>query len=301
MASFYCPITLMTVNETNIKKWIVLLKSRGVKPIYSDIFRRFGVKDMDEYVNLIEGIIQNPKSLEELMQRYKTNRQHDLELQEARNKAELKEKILKSSRIYRDNIKIRLLEEQGEEKEEAEKIFQEFCEEVYGNDEEVDNSIVEDYLLKNFIHGIFVGGGSKMAGIVIVRNRKFQIDEVPSKVETFYIQEICIKNEYRGRGYGDLLVCYCIAEACPHDVEYISFMTQYENVAMQMIGLKRGFMQQQVGSGCKESPLLYIRKNDSISLNFPRFSRVTSVEKCALCCKPIMMLFNYSITSKSLY
>jgi ribosomal protein S18 acetylase RimI-like enzyme len=156
---------------------------------------------------------------------------------------------------------IRLLKD--EDLDSASKLYYEYkysIDEEYNLDEEIKN-IVEDYILKDNIYGIFIKESKyKLIGICIKATKNFKIDDSKSKkVDTFYIQEIFINSAYQGRKLGECLFKYILDFTVPEDTKYISFMTQQSNRAMHKIAEKYKFIRQYIDSGDPKNPVLYIK------------------------------------------
>ena len=116
---------------------------------------------------------------------------------------------------------------------------------------------VQDYILKHQMFGLYVG--DLMMGILIIKkSRKFDIDYEEEKVETFYIQEVFIDKNMRGRKLGKILIDYALL-LCPVNKQYVSLMT-YEGNKMVNIATSMGFVLQKKASVCPVNKLLFIRR-----------------------------------------
>lgn len=116
---------------------------------------------------------------------------------------------------------------------------------------------VQDYILKHQMFGLFVGD-LMMGFLIIKKSRKFDIDYEEEKVETFYIQEVFIDKNMRGRKLGKILIDYALL-LCPVNKQYVSLMT-YEGNNMVNIATSMGFVLQKKASVCHVNKLLFIRK-----------------------------------------
>jgi GNAT superfamily N-acetyltransferase len=116
---------------------------------------------------------------------------------------------------------------------------------------------VQDYILKHQMFGLFVGD-LMMGFLIIKKSRKFDIDYEEEKVETFYIQEVFIDKNMRGRKLGKILIDYALL-LCPVNKQYVSLMT-YEGNKMVNIATSMGFVLQKKASVCPVNKLLFIRK-----------------------------------------
>lgn len=123
-------------------------------------------------------------------------------------------------------------------------------------------SSVDDYILKHQIYGLYAY--DLMVGFLIIKkSRLFNIDSNSShsgntKQDTFYIQEVYIDKNMRGRKLGKILLDYAIL-LCPNNKKYISLMT-YEGNIMAKIALSANFKLQKKVSECPVNKLLFIRK-----------------------------------------
>lgn len=123
---------------------------------------------------------------------------------------------------------------------------------------------VNDYILKHQMYGIYSSETNLMLGFLIIRkNRMFKIDKNSSgskntKINTFYIQEVFVDKNTRGRKLGKILLNYAIL-LCPINKKYISLMTYNGNI-MANIATSMNFKLQTEESGCPVNKLLFIRK-----------------------------------------
>jgi hypothetical protein len=116
---------------------------------------------------------------------------------------------------------------------------------------------VQDYILKHQMFGLYVGD-LMMGFLIIKKSRKFDIDYEEEKVETFYIQEVFIDKNMRGRKLGKILIDYALL-LCPVNKQYVSLMT-YEGNKMVNIATSMGFVLQKKASVCPVNKLLFIRR-----------------------------------------
>ena len=256
---FKCNIIQENVSETNIKIWEKKIKSITLNNLQRKVLRRYEFTTIDEYIEYIKTNINNEEIIEELTRKYLKNKDKDLEEERERERERI-ERILKESEKRSDeNVKIRMLTEKDEKK--AVELYIKF---KIMMEEDIENALlfVQDFILKNIIFGIFEK--KVLAGIIIIEyGRKLLIDNYEEPVKTFYIQEMIVDEKYKGKGYGDILIKYAILR-CPKDIDYLSFMTMPENIAMRKIGERNNFNLQMKPSGDKKHSLLFIRVNDRI-------------------------------------
>jgi ribosomal protein S18 acetylase RimI-like enzyme len=256
---FFCNIIREKINNSNIDKWEKKLKFLSLNNLQRKNLRRYEVEDLNEYINLIKDSINDPSKLETINEVYNKNKEIDI-LKEKNQEKERLKKIIKNSLKYKDkNIKIRLLSKNYKNKAGA--LYIKF---KILMDEDIEEALdnIDDFILKNIIYGIFEN--NELAGIIILENsRLFKFNDLPEKINTFYIQELIIDDKYKGKGYGNLLINYAIL-ICPENNEYISFMTMPTNEQMIKIAKKFNFVLQLHSSGDKKHSLLYIRNNDKI-------------------------------------
>jgi RimJ/RimL family protein N-acetyltransferase len=240
----------------NIENWEKKIRRVVLNKAHEKIFRRYDVKNLDEYIDLIKKNIHNPKDIEKL---YKINEYNDrLEMIIKENKSIL-ENIRKSRRYKDKNVKIRLLSEKYKARAiELYKKFKIFFDEEFDDDDEYESHI-GDFIIKENLYGLFEN--NELAGILILNERKF------NGLNTFYIQELIVDDKYKNRGYGNLFINYALLR-CPMELEYISFMTMPTNIQMIKIAEKFKFILQPKPSGDKKHSLLFIRPNDKIEREF---------------------------------
>jgi ribosomal protein S18 acetylase RimI-like enzyme len=269
MSLLICPFTRINISElnsTNINKWIISIKTNyTINPNNLRFFDVDSIKTKTDYIDFIKTNIKNKLLIKEIFNNYKTNR----ELYFKRMEEEI---LLKKTELYNNSIKyvnidetaymIRLLKD--EDLDSASKLYYEYknsIDEEYKTKKEIE-TIVEDYILKDNIYGIFIKESKyKLIGICIKATKNFKIDDSKSnKVDTFYIQEIFINSAYQGRKLGECLFKYILDFTVPEDTKYISFMTQLSNGAMHKIAEKYKFIRQDIVSGDPKNPVLYIKK-----------------------------------------
>jgi hypothetical protein len=125
-------------------------------------------------------------------------------------------------------------------------------------------SDVEDYILKHQMYGLYSETTNLMLGFLIVKkNRIFSLDkgssgDSKSKKDTFYIQEVFIDKNTRGRKLGKILLSYAVL-LCPINKKYISLMTYNGNI-MANIAASMNFKLQTKESGCPVNKMLFIKK-----------------------------------------
>ena len=84
-------------------------------------------------------------------------------------------------------------------------------------------------------------------------------------VDTFYIQEVFIDTNMRGRKLGKILIEYALL-LCPVNKKYMSLMT-YEGNIMAKIATDKGFVLQKKPSVCPVNRLLLIRTMNEEDFN----------------------------------
>lgn len=256
---FFCNIIREKVDNSNIDIWERKIRLLSLNNLQKKNLKRYEVDNINEYINLIKDSISNPLKLEKINEVYNKNKEKDI-LEEKKQEKEKLKKIIKNSYKYKDkNVKIRLLSKNYKNKAGALYIkFKILMEEDL--EDALDN--IDDFILKNNIYGIFEN--NELAGIIILEDsRLFKFNDLPKKINTFYIQELIIDEKFKGRGYGNLLINYAIL-ICPENNEYISFMTMPTNLQMIKIAKKFNFVLQSYPSGDKKHSLLFIRNNDKI-------------------------------------
>jgi len=272
--SFICPLTMIdlsTIKNNNSKK-NVWKNSILYGNVSMSFIKCFGVNTKEEYINLIELNLDNNEKLEEIFNNFRESRTKCMKKLEEIEKQKKLTEFINSIRYVvgnKDNfnlvkydkkdekIAIRLLEEL--DMDNATRIYTEYKRNAGESVEDIDE-LVEDYILKHQIYGIT--NEDILVGCVIIKNKKFKIDEVPDKVNTFYIQEIFISNDVVSRGFGRFLFTYIISR-CPNNLKYISFMTKEDNIAMHRIAAMNNFKKQYVSSGDEINPSLFISINEN--------------------------------------
>jgi GNAT superfamily N-acetyltransferase len=249
----FCLITQKDI--INIEKWEKEISHISLNNLQKKILRRYEVNNKDEYIDLIKKNINDKIKINEINKLYKINRYNERlkELIEEHTKAL---DIIKNSYKYKDkHIKIRLLT--NTYKLNAVDLYRKFkiiMDEQFDDDNDYEYYI-DDFILKNQLYGLFEK--NILAGIMILDIKKFNI------YKTFYIQELIIDENFRNKGYGNLLINYAILR-CPYDIDYISYLTMPSNTQMINIGKKFDFILQQYPSGDKKHSLLFIRPNDKV-------------------------------------
>jgi len=248
--TFYCFITNINVNKTNISHWKKLLSKIQNLNIASQRFiSKYGATDITQYYEIINDAITND-TINDITANFNKNTQINISLSLSTEQERLKEMLENSKEIIDDNTIIRMLI--PEDQTDATNLYIRFKE-----DNKEDVVYVEDFILKNVMFGIFIH--NNLAGFVIIDfKKKFKLDN-DIKIDTFYIQEIYIDKKYQGSGLGSKLFKYSISK-CPENTKYISLMTKYENLAMIKIAEMNGFIKQSILSGDPYNPLLMIKK-----------------------------------------
>jgi GNAT superfamily N-acetyltransferase len=232
------------------------------------IYRRFGVETNTQYIALIKNNIDNLSDIFEIYEKIEMEEDLKKELNDY-------QKIIKESisqidsdsfiRLLIDNDKIKTYYLYKKLK------FQ--IDEYLDNDnkpigDEYITHHIDDFILKNTIYGIF--HKNILAGFVIIENSKtFFIDEGSEKVETNYIQEIYIDDEYKNKKFGTKLINYIILRYFNKPERYFSLMTTDDNYGMISVASKFKFIAQIKLSGDPKHSLLFIMdKSINIIDNF---------------------------------
>ena len=261
MHTFYCIITQMEVHLDNISKWRKLLNSASfpsLLPVHKKILARYGTSSMDEYRELIKTALQN-KTIDKIVDVYNTKKKLEVEKDLQKEKENLKNKITNSIKSISDNTVIRMLTDDDED--DATDLYILF-KETMGEDVDEAREYTQDFILKNIMYGIFTD--EKLVGFIIIKYyRKFHIDFYTDKIDTFYIQELLIDPEFRGKRLSKYLIEYCIYR-CPKNQKFISLMTSPDNIPLQKVAKSLGFVQQDVASGDSKHSLLMIKNMDHV-------------------------------------
>ena len=268
------PLTDMVVNINNLDIWKKSLSDvkripdsylldLDIKEIPSDInkkrelyFEKIKLFITNKSVNLLKNLIAINRSNAELVdQREEYN--------------EIMRKYNKSIREYCDanneKIVIRLVTKKNNDKFMA--YLQYYNYKKITKDEYTPKSIisdVEDYILKHQMYGLYSESTNLMLGFLIVKkSRIFSLDkgssgDSKSKKDTFYIQEVFIDKNTRGRKLGKILLSYAVL-LCPINKKYISLMTYNGNI-MANIAASMNFKLQTKESGCPVNKMLFIKK-----------------------------------------
>lgn len=252
---FNCPFTYMEICETlNINLWE---RKINFEIISKKRLNYFNISDKKDYILLIKSNINNPDKLKEIYKLYKTNQIIASEVLEASEKQKQELLYINSISKINETTLIRLL--LFSDNNNALDLYKE-----YKQDKDL-NDYISDYILKNQIYGIFIN--NILIGCVIINTKSFFIDndnknenENDEKIQTYYIQEIFITNDYKNMKYGEKLFNYIITK-CPSNLKYISFMTKSDNKAMYKIAEKNNFILQKKLSGDINNPSLFIFKN----------------------------------------
>ena len=250
-----CYLLYMNVNKNNIDNWerlIIKSKQYSLSNVEKRIISYYGVSNLFEYISLIKSNINDESKINLIIDNYNQRKKEKLENDKKIEEIEYNRIINNSIKISKNNnnIKIRLLI--NDEREKAIELYQKFKQTL-----DIDDYI-DDFILKNRIFGIFEK--EELAGIVIIEyNRNFTIGE---RIPTFYIQELFINDNYRRKGFADLIFKYLIL-ICPIELNYITFMTHHSNIPMINISKKYNFNLYEKKSGDINNPLLFIRINSN--------------------------------------
>jgi hypothetical protein len=270
------PLLSTDVNINNLDKWKKRLSDvkripdsylleLDIKEIPSDInkkkelyFEKIKLFIINKSVNLLKNLIAINRS----------NR----ELEEDREEYnELMRKYNKSIKEYYDanneKIVIRLVTKKNNDKFMA--YLQYYNYKKITKDEYTPKSLISDveyYIDKHRMYGLYSESSNLMLGFLIVsKNRLFSLDKGSgsssgsgSKKNTFYIQEVFIDKNTRGRKLGKILLSYAVL-LCPINKKYISLMTYNGNI-MANIAASMNFKLQTKESGCPVNKMLFIKK-----------------------------------------
>lgn len=279
--SCICPFTnksLLSLNDENIKDWEKLVKFSYT--ITKNKLNLFCCDNKEDYIKLINTNINNADNIIKIYSVFKQKQQEYYEKIEATIKAE-KEKLYNDSIKYvyitsgriifytnsveyfkvispSRSIMIRILND--DDIDNAYILYTDYKkttgDEIYEDDIK---SHVQQFILNDNMYGIFEK--NILIGICIKSTKKFNIDGINSKIDTFYIQEIFVNRNYKGRKLGECLFKYILDYIVSSDFKYISFMTQETNKAMHKIAYNYDFIRQVKSSGDSKNPVLYIKNN----------------------------------------
>mgnify|MGYP006083864963 FL=1 len=269
MAVFKCIITgKQDVKLDNLDRWSKLLKisNSNLSIAHKKILARYGVRTIDEYFQLVKDALTND-IVNEINEKYQIVLKSDMEQSLKKEKDSFKKKLETSFFKNSNNTIIRMLTEDDEC--DAIKLYTLFKETMNEDIERVKDD-TEDFILKNIMFGIF--NEDTLVGFVIIKySRLFKIDYTEEKTHTFYIQELLIHPDYRGKKLSKYLLQYCIYR-CPKSMKYISLMTMPDNIALQKIAESVGFIKQNTISGDKKHSLLMIKNMDKVESTLLRLS-----------------------------
>ena len=229
--SFICPFTNLDLLNKDVN---YLLWERMIKFSYTINQKKlnyFSCENKEDYIELIKNNKDDYDTLKEIYENYKAKQRYEyLKLEEAENIKKNK-KVLESIYILDDNPKI-MIRLMSEYTNDAFKLYKDYKinADEYKSDEQI-KEYIEQFILNYQIYEMLED--NILIGCVIHATKKFNID-------TFYIQEIFINEKYRNKKYGTILFNYII-QKCPDELDYISFITKPENIAMFKIAAKYGF------------------------------------------------------------
>jgi RimJ/RimL family protein N-acetyltransferase len=229
--SFICPFTNLDLLNKDVN---YLLWERIIKFSYTINQKKlnyFSCENKEDYIELIKNNKDDYDTLKEIYENYKAKQRYEyLKLEEAENIKKNK-KVLESIYILDDNPKI-MIRLMSEYTNDAFKLYKDYKinADEYKSDEQI-KEYIEQFILNYQIYEMLED--NILIGCVIHATKKFNID-------TFYIQEIFINEKYRNKKYGTILFNYII-QKCPDELDYISFITKPENIAMFKIAAKYGF------------------------------------------------------------
>jgi hypothetical protein len=273
--SYKDPLTDMIVNSNNLDEWKKkmflrvtrvpdnILLNLDIKTLPADIntrkelyFERIKLFINNKSVNLLKNLIainRSNKALEEDREEYNY----------------IMRKYNKSIKEYYDanneKIVVRLVTKKNNDKFMA--YLQYYNYKKITKDKYTPTSLisdVNDYILKHQMYGLYSETTKLMLGFLIIKeNRMFYIDKNSSssnksKKNTFYIQEVFIDKNTRGRKLGKILLSYAVL-LCPINKKYISLMTYNGNI-MANIATSMNFKLQTKESGCPVNKMLFIKK-----------------------------------------
>lgn len=264
--SYNDPLTKMEVDEGNIEKWKNKLKFVSAIPnhllLNMDIKPNNGSIQIkrDLYFDRVKTFIRN-KSGHLLNKLITINKSRRILEERKTEYNDIMRKYNKSIKEYKDKdgktAVVRLVLNKNKDKMMA--YLQYYNYKKHTKDEYDKKSIiaeVQDYILKHQIYGLYVGD-LMMGFLVIKKSRAFNIDGTDDMVDTFYIQEVFIDTNMRGKKLGKILIEYALL-LCPINKKYMSLMT-YEGNIMAKIATDNGFVLQKKASICPVNRLLFIR------------------------------------------
>jgi hypothetical protein len=267
--SYNDPLTKMEVDDSNIEKWKNKLKY--VSAIPNHLLLNMDIKPSngsiqvkrDLYYDRVKTFVGNKSG--HLLNRLITINRSSRILEERKTEYnDIMRKYNKSIKEYKDKdgktVVVRMVLNKNKDKMMA--YLQYYNYKKHTKDEYDKKSIiaeVQDYILKHQIYGLYVGD-LMMGFLVIKKSRAFNIDGADgadNMVDTFYIQEVFIDTNMRGKKLGKILIDYALL-LCPTNKKYISLMT-YEGNIMARIATDNGFTLQKKPSVCPVNRLLFIR------------------------------------------
>ena len=273
--SYRDPLTDMVVNINNLDVWKkrLMMRTAGIP---NRILLNLDIKEFpadinkkrDLYFEKIKLFITN-KSVNLLKNLIAINRSNAELVDQREEYNEIMRKYNKSIKEYYDanneKIVIRLVTKKNNDKFMAYLQYYNYkkiTKDKYTSDSLI--SDVEDYILKHQMYGLYSETTNLMLGFLIVKkNRIFSLDkgssgDSKSKKDTFYIQEVFIDKNTRGRKLGKILLSYAVL-LCPINKKYISLMTYNGNI-MANIAASMNFKLQTKESGCPVNKMLFIKK-----------------------------------------
>jgi ribosomal protein S18 acetylase RimI-like enzyme len=269
------PLTDMVIDSTNLDKWkkrlsyVIripdnLLLNIDIKSLPKDVnqrrelyFEKIKLFIENKSVNLLQNLISINKSNNNI----KDRRDEFNEIMRKYNKS-----IKEYYDAYNKKIIIRQLLNVNNDKLMAYLQYYNYkkgTKDTYTKESIIND--VNDYILKHQIYGLF--SDDLMTGFLIIKkSRYFYIDSNSNnsgntKSNTFYIQEVYIDKNMRGRKLGKILLNYAVL-LCPKNKKYISLMT-YEGNIMANIADSINFKLQERESECPVNKMLFIRKMES--------------------------------------
>lgn len=268
------PLTKMEVDEGNLEKWKNKLKF--VSAIPNHFLTNMDVKTnngsiqvkRDLYFDRVKTFIGN-KSGHLLNKLITINKSRRILEERKTEYNDIMRKYNKSIKEYKDKdgktVVVRMVLNKNKDKMMA--YLQYYNYKKHTKDEYDKKSIiaeVQDYILKHQIYGLYVGD-LMMGFLVIKKSRAFNIDGTDDMVDTFYIQEVFIDTNMRGKKLGKILIEYALL-LCPVNKKYMSLMT-YEGNIMAKIAANNGFVLQKKPSVCPVNRLLLIRTMNEEDFN----------------------------------